>query len=175
MKESTSETSSRGQSLERVRASLKKRYAKERRFRLAGLTAVMLGLSFLVFFFSSIVSRGYTSFVQTNLLLHVTLEEKVIDPKGERDLEALARANYRTIVRNALMSDLGEVKGRKARKAILGLASNSAMPSPAMLSRFAASTYLCTSESVLCPVIAPIWLADAPASANRRAIALRRP
>ena len=126
MNDSTSAASDRGQSLERVRAGLKKRYAKEKRFRLMGLTAVSLGLAFLVFFFSSIVSRGYTSFVQTNLLLNVTLEEQVIDPKGQRDITVLEKANYRTIVRNALMSDLGEVKGRKARKAILGLASNSA-------------------------------------------------
>ena len=126
MSDPTSATSDRGQSLERVRASLNKRYAKEKRFRLMGLTAVTLGLAFLVFFFSSIISRGYTSFVQTNLLLNVTYDEKVIDAKGERAIETLERANYRTIVRSALMSDLGEVKGRKARKAILGLASNSA-------------------------------------------------
>lgn len=126
MNDSTGTDSDRGKSLERVRASLGKRYAREKRFRLMGLTAVTLGLAFLVFFFSSIVSRGYTSFVQTNLLLNVTLEEQVIDPKGERRIEVLEKANYRTIVRNALMSDLGEVKGRKARKEILGLSSNSA-------------------------------------------------
>ncbi|MFK8031602.1 MAG: phosphate ABC transporter permease PstA [Gammaproteobacteria bacterium] len=119
--------SDRGQTLDRVRSGLKKRYARERRFRLMGFSAVMLGLLFLVFFFGSIVSRGYTSFVQTNLLLNVSFDEKTIDPKGERDPEAMSRANYRTVVRNALMSDLGEVKGRKARKAILGLASNSAV------------------------------------------------
>lgn len=119
-------TSDRGKTLARVRSGLKKRYSRERRFRLMGLGAVMIGLLFLVFFFSSIVSRGYTSFVQTNLLLNVTFDETVVDPKGERDPESMSRANYRTIVRSALMSDLGEVKGRKARKALLGLASNSA-------------------------------------------------
>lgn len=116
----------RGQTLERVRSGLSKRYARERRFRLMGLGAVLIGLLFLVFFFGSILSRGYTSFVQTNLLLNVTFDEKVIDPRGDRTAEALAKANYRTVVRNALMSDLGEVKGRTPRKELLGLASNSA-------------------------------------------------
>ncbi len=116
----------RGRSLERVRAGLKKRYSRERRFRLAGLTAVMTGLLFLVFFFGSIVSRGYTSFVQTNLQLTVNFDEQTIDPKGERNQDAMGRANYRKIVRNALMTDLGEVSGRKARKELLNLASSSA-------------------------------------------------
>jgi phosphate transport system permease protein len=112
--------------LERVRAGIDKRYRAERRFRLMGLMAVLVGLVFLLFFFSSIVSRGYTAFAQTQLQLDVTLDEKTLDPSGARDAEKLARANYRTVVRNALMAELGEVKGRKARKAILGLASNSA-------------------------------------------------
>ncbi|MEM7083371.1 MAG: phosphate ABC transporter permease PstA [Pseudomonadota bacterium] len=116
----------RRETLKRVRAGLNKRYAKERRFRRLGFAAVMVGLAFLVFFFSSIFSRGYTSFVQTNLLLTVSLDEKIIDPKGERDANTLRRANYRTIVRNGLMGELGEVKGRTARKELLNLASNSA-------------------------------------------------
>ena len=84
----------RDKTLERVRGGLKKRYARERRFRLMGLGAVMVGLLFLVFFFSSIVSRGYTAFVQTNLQINVSFDEKIIDPKGERNAEAMSRANY---------------------------------------------------------------------------------
>ncbi|MEM6639979.1 MAG: phosphate ABC transporter permease PstA [Pseudomonadota bacterium] len=114
------------ETLEKVRAGIDRRYRSERRFRLMGLMAVMVGLVFLLFFFSSILSRGYTAFAQTNLELTVTLDEKTLDPKGERDPEQLARANFRKVVREALMAELGEVKGRKARKALLGLASGGA-------------------------------------------------
>lgn len=126
MNESTDVKPAQRDTLERVRAGINKRYAKERRFRLMGLLAVMVGLTFLVFFFTSIISRGYTSFVQTQLQLTVTLDEKTIDRGGDRDVETLARANYRTLVRAALMAQLGDVSGRKARKELLGLASNSA-------------------------------------------------
>ncbi len=126
MKEPAAMPTDKRETLARVRAGIGKRYARERRFRFMGLLAVMVGLTFLVFFFGSIISRGYTSFVQTELELTVALDESVIDKSGERNPEKLARANYRTVVRNGLMSQLGEVTGRKARKELLGLSSNSA-------------------------------------------------
>jgi phosphate transport system permease protein len=52
-------------SVEAVRASLKRRYARERRFRLLGLLAVVLGLGFVALLLLSIVSKGWTAFTQT--------------------------------------------------------------------------------------------------------------
>ena len=114
------------ETINKVRANIKVRYARERRFRLAGLLSVMIGLGFLLFFFSTIIAGGYTSFKQTEVKLTFSLDEKIIDPSGERDPEQLSRANYRGVVRAALMREVGEVKGRKARKELLQLISSSA-------------------------------------------------
>ena len=43
------------QTAQKVAASLKKRYAKEQRFKLYGLLAVAFGLGFVVFLFLSLI------------------------------------------------------------------------------------------------------------------------
>ncbi|MCW9079609.1 MAG: DUF3333 domain-containing protein, partial [Gammaproteobacteria bacterium] len=53
----------RVRTIDKVKASLEKRYAKERRFRRLGLGAVLLGLSFVLVLFMDITSKGYTAFV----------------------------------------------------------------------------------------------------------------
>ena len=52
--------------IDRVNASLKRRYARERRFRRMGQVAVLLGLLFVSFLFLTIVGNGYTAFQQTS-------------------------------------------------------------------------------------------------------------
>ena len=55
----------------RHQRSIKKRYAAERRFRAYGVAAILFGLVFLAVLFGSIVSTGYTAFVQSSLKLNV--------------------------------------------------------------------------------------------------------
>jgi phosphate transport system permease protein len=45
-----------------VNAGLKRRYAAERRFRMLGLGAVILGPLFVVLLFADIIGKGYTAF-----------------------------------------------------------------------------------------------------------------
>jgi len=69
---------------------LKKRHAKETRFKFYGRTAIVISLSFLVFMFAAILFRGMSAFQQTKIGLNVTFTEQTIDPTGERDPETLA-------------------------------------------------------------------------------------
>ncbi|MHC5307948.1 phosphate ABC transporter permease PstA [Bartonella sp. LJL80] len=87
---------------------LKRRYRAERRFRAYGLTAIAIGLFFLVVLLWSIISQGYTAFEQTSMTLQVHLDEKIIDPKGQRQTnpQVLIAANYPLLVRNALAEKL---------------------------------------------------------------------
>ncbi|PLP59847.1 phosphate ABC transporter, permease protein PstA [Mesorhizobium loti] len=88
---------------------LKRRYAAERRFRLYGVLAILVGLAFLAVMLVSILSKGYTSFWQTTVSLPITFEEKVIDPDNKRatDPNVLVTANYPALAQKALAEKLG--------------------------------------------------------------------
>ena len=60
-----------GEVRRRVRASLGRRYRRERLFRAAGILATATGLGFLGIFFASLIAKGASAFVQTQVLLDV--------------------------------------------------------------------------------------------------------
>jgi phosphate transport system permease protein len=103
----------RARTIEKVNASLERRYAKERRFRRLGLGAVILGLLFVSVLFLDIVSKGYTAFVQTHIELEVYFDPALIDPEGSGDPDVLLRADYRRLAQAALRDLFAEVSGRR--------------------------------------------------------------
>ncbi|MGI9290267.1 MAG: phosphate ABC transporter permease PstA [Gammaproteobacteria bacterium] len=109
-----------------VEASLKKRAARERRFQLYGVLAVVLSISFVGLFFASIISQGYTAFYQTYVKLDIELESSVIDPQGTRDPQVISSADYQKLVRNSIRGLFPEVSGRKEKRALSGLISSGA-------------------------------------------------
>ncbi len=109
-----------------VNASLKKRYAREVRFRRIGLGAVLLGLLFVSILFIDIISKGYSAFVQTHIELEVYFDPEVIDPQGTRDMQAIARADFREIARAPLKALFPEVSGRRDKRALNALLSSGA-------------------------------------------------
>ncbi|MDJ0739136.1 MAG: phosphate ABC transporter permease PstA [Gammaproteobacteria bacterium] len=116
----------RKRAIDVVNASLKKRYAREARFRRVGLGAVILGLVFVSVLFLDIVGKGYTAFVQTHVELEVYLDPAIIDPQGTRDMQAIARANFRKIVREPLKELFPEVSGRRDKRALNKILSSGA-------------------------------------------------
>ncbi|QIK37604.1 phosphate ABC transporter permease PstA [Caldichromatium japonicum] len=106
-----------------VRASLKRRYARERRFRLLGATAVILGLIFVALLFADIILKGYTAFQQTYVRLPVTLDAEAIDPEGTRSQEVIADADYMELIRNALYQLFPEVTDRRERRLLTSMIS----------------------------------------------------
>ncbi len=109
-----------------VQASLERRYAKERRFRLMGLGAIGLGLLFVSVLFVSIISNGYTTFVQTHIRLPVSFDASIIDPQGTRDPEVLRNADYRRVVRQPLREMFPGVKGRRDKRKLYRLLNGEA-------------------------------------------------
>ncbi|WP_442581409.1 phosphate ABC transporter permease PstA [Mesorhizobium sp. ASY16-5R] len=88
---------------------LKRRYAAETRFRWYGRIAISVGIVFLAIMLITIFSKGYTSFMQTSVLLPITFDAKVIDPQDKRatDPNVLVTANYPNLARDALAAKLG--------------------------------------------------------------------
>ncbi|WP_455474292.1 phosphate ABC transporter permease PstA [Bartonella sp. B30(2025)] len=95
---------------------LKRRRWAERRFRAYGLIAIFIGFFFLFALLWSVISQGYSAFFQSKITLSVYLDEKVIDPNNQREIDpkVLITANYPVLVRNALAQKLNVDKNDRA-------------------------------------------------------------
>ena len=119
-------TLNRKRAIDVVNASLKKRYAREARFRRIGFGAVIMGLLFVSILFIDIIGKGYSAFVQTHIELEVFFDPEVIDPQGAGDMQAIARADFRKIVREPLKAMFPEVTGRRDKRELYSLISSGA-------------------------------------------------
>ena len=87
----------------RAAARLRKRHAAEKRVRFYGILALLIALCFVVFLFWSLISQGYTAFVQTSIRLPIDFSAEVINPSGNPDdKDELFRANYVKLARESL-------------------------------------------------------------------------
>jgi len=109
----------------RLRRQLKKRHAAERRFRLYCKLAVAIGIGFLVFLFADIIYKGHKSFVQTYVRLEIDFDAQEIDPRGTREAEVLAGADYDGLIREALRRRF-EPGDRRERRELYSLVSSGA-------------------------------------------------
>ncbi len=119
-KESMKQTNSEMSTMERVSQGLGKRYRRERRFRLMGLLAIMASLGFLLILFGSIVSKGYSAFLQTEIKLTIHFDAKVFDVSN------LARADYAALVKASMRELFPGVKGRRDKRQLYRLVSSGA-------------------------------------------------
>ncbi len=109
-----------------VTATLARRHAAERRFRLYGLAAIVVGLVFLAILFASIVARGYGAFVRTEVALDVRFDPLTLALEDRRDADALAAADYGAVLKEALRSAFPEVRERAQLRALFGIVSSGA-------------------------------------------------
>ncbi len=77
---------------------LRKRRMAELRFQAIGIAAICIGLAFLVILLFNIVSRGYTAFQQSEIILTVELDESAIVQPGM----PLEMGNYAQLVIGAM-------------------------------------------------------------------------
>jgi phosphate transport system permease protein len=89
-------------------AVLERRYAAERRFQAYGLAAVGTALFFLVVLFASIISQGWSAFLQTSIKLDVALiPEEFQNADGQVTEDTIRAADYTKMARAALQTALG--------------------------------------------------------------------
>ncbi|MEO1651133.1 MAG: DUF3333 domain-containing protein, partial [Pseudomonadota bacterium] len=109
-----------------VAGRLSKRYAAERRFQAYGLFAILLGLTFLVLLFTSIISNGWQAFLQTKISVPVELTASEFPADAADDPALLRRVNYEKLARTAMYTALGfdgRPSDRRVRREIHGLLS----------------------------------------------------
>jgi phosphate transport system permease protein len=88
---------------------LRRRHGAELRFRIYGIVAIAFGVVFLAVLLVSIISKGYSAFLQTTITIPVTFSEEIIDKDNERGTnpDVLISANYPVVARNSLLQVLG--------------------------------------------------------------------
>lgn len=106
-----------------VQASIKRRYAKEKRFRLYGLIAIIASLAFLAMLITTITIRGLPAFSQNFIQLDITLDQKTLGLGDEPDISALRKANYNGTIKNSLLAEFPDVTKRKDKKLLYKLVS----------------------------------------------------
>lgn len=103
-----------------ARATRKRRYAKDRRLRFYGLASILTAVGMLTILIGSLVSTGYTAFVQTHVAVEVTVDPEQVaadDP---------AEGNYRAIVSQAVQALFPGLESRTELRAASGILSNGA-------------------------------------------------
>lgn len=111
---------------ETAKKRLGRRYAKERRFKLMGLGAVLVAALFLAILLITIISDALPVLRQHYLTISVPLPAEDIDPEGKRTAESVSGANYGGLVKQYLRDQFPTVKSRREKKALNGLVSSNA-------------------------------------------------
>ncbi|MDX1774959.1 MAG: phosphate ABC transporter permease PstA [Desulfobulbales bacterium] len=99
---------------------LNKRYRAETRFKLYGLLAIVLSLTFLLLMFISIIGNGYTAFQQTFVQLDIHFDPALIDT------DDLSTANFPGLVKQTLREKFPQAKTRREKKQLYSLVSSGA-------------------------------------------------
>ena len=101
---------------------IKKRYNAEKRFKLYGITSVVLAILFVVFLIHVIFSKGSSAFQKTtiNVELNFTLDSLYLDPNPSKD--DLENVEYYDLAIESLLK-VYQVNGLKEEKALINLFS----------------------------------------------------
>lgn len=122
-----------------IERSLRRRHARERRFRLMGMLAVIAAIGFVVVLFSSVLARGLPAFWQATITLDVTFDPEVVDvgppPEQQADQSeaafqkemnrwrrGLALVNWNKLIEGGLRKAIGETDASK--RDLIGLVAS---------------------------------------------------
>ncbi len=109
-----------------IQAGLKKRKAREKRFRLYGVLSISVSFLFLLVLLFTIFSKGWPAFQQTYIQLDIELDEATLGINKASDEDALYTASYYKVIKNSLKEMFPGVEGRKQKRALKNLVSKAA-------------------------------------------------
>ncbi|MBL4611093.1 MAG: phosphate ABC transporter permease PstA [Pseudomonas sp.] len=107
-----------------VRQSLKKRYRKERRFRLYGMVAIFIALASLFILFADIINKGHTGFIKTTITLDVSLDGEQMYLTDPTDAEQRSMADFSAPIIAALEELIPGTETGAQRRELKGLVGN---------------------------------------------------
>ena len=106
-----------------VKKSLGKRYLKERIFKTLGLLSIATAILFLVFLLTDIASKAMPAFSQTKITLPIYLDTDELGVDASNSVEEIGRADFRRVIRDALLAEFPEVSKRQEKRELYSLTS----------------------------------------------------
>ena len=106
-----------------IEASLKKRYARERRFQWYGRLAVMAGFVFLFILLFDIVSKGTPAFTQQHLQITVNFDPEELGIDEARSEDSISGADFGGLIKSSLREMFPDVTGRRDKRQLYRLVS----------------------------------------------------
>ena len=106
--------------------NLKSRLAKEKRFKLFGIAAILTALLLLSILFISIISQGYTAFQETRIQLNIQFSQNILDPEQTQEWKIIKKKNFNRLIKNSLNEIYPDVSGRSDKRKLYKLISSSA-------------------------------------------------
>ncbi len=102
---------------EEMNDRIRRRYAAERRFKIYGITAVLISLLALLTLMTTIIATGYGGFMQSQIKVEVYFDPAKFGnlaemSEADRD-QAIASADYAALIRESLMVRFPEVSSRR--------------------------------------------------------------
>ncbi len=110
---------------EQIKRSLKKRYAKERRFRLYGLTAIVVSFLFLFTLLADITLKAIPAFTQAWVQLDVSFESDTLGLDNVNE-QTINEGKFRKAVKSSTYNLFPDVSKRKQKKELSALVSGGA-------------------------------------------------
>jgi phosphate transport system permease protein len=109
-----------------IQASLKKRYARERRFQWYGRVAVLIGFVFLFILLADIVIKGTPAFTQYFIKLDIDFDPEQLGISQNATPEEIAGADYDAVVKSSLRTMFPQATSRVDKKLLYRLISTGA-------------------------------------------------
>lgn len=106
-----------------VKKGLRKRYFKERVFKTMGLFSIATAILFLVILLTDIAIKAMPAFSQTNIELEVELSEDLLGVNSNSSEQDIRNADYRKVIRDALLELFPNVTKRKEKRELYSLTS----------------------------------------------------
>ncbi len=96
----------------------KSRHLADRRLQVYGLTAISIAIGLLLILVTSLVSTGYSAFVQTMVTLELDISTDLVSANNP------AKGNYREIIGAALSAQFPEIENTRDRRALTKIVTN---------------------------------------------------
>jgi len=108
----------------RMHAQLAKRYGKEKRFQIYGITSIVIGLTFLAFLLGSIFTAGFSTFFTSEIELTIKYDADVLGISDLTDETQLRNADWRALIKHSLRDRFPDVSGRSNKRQLYSLVSS---------------------------------------------------
>jgi len=110
----------------RLRAGIRARYRRERRFRRLGAASLVVGALFLLWLLGTSAFKAAGAFSQTCIAIDIALDAAEFDGDAPYQREAIAAAPYNRMIRAALRAAFPEVTARRDKRRLYQLISDGA-------------------------------------------------